>query len=102
MPFTFAAPFGAAFSSMATGRLKIPVIFVLLLSAVLQILGFALLATLPKTVAVPARSYGFQIIAGYGCGITISLPALVIPFLVKAKHRGRNLSSQNWLTYLFV
>jgi hypothetical protein len=88
MPFTFAALFGAAWSSVVTGRFRIPVIFVLLLSGVLQILGFSLLGTLPKTMAVPARMYGFQVIAGFGCGISISLPALAIPFIVDVKHRG--------------
>ncbi|KAF2016768.1 putative multidrug resistance protein fnx1 [Aaosphaeria arxii CBS 175.79] len=93
MPFTFAAPLGAAWSSAATGKYKIPPIFILMVSASLQILGFALLATLPNSVAVPARSYGFQIVAGFGCGITISLPALVIPFLVEIKHRAVGLGA---------
>ncbi|PVI01613.1 MFS general substrate transporter [Periconia macrospinosa] len=88
MPFTFAAPLGAAWASSVTGRYKVPVIFVLFISAALQILGFSLLATLPDTMNVPARMYGFQIIAGFGCGITISLPAVVMPFIVDAKHRA--------------
>lgn len=87
MPFTFSAPLGAAFSTVVAGRLKIPVIFVLFFSAILQVLGFALLATLPQTVAVPSQLYGFQIIAGFGCGITIALPAVAMPFIVDAKHR---------------
>ena len=91
MPFTFAAPFGAVWGSGAVSKYNVPVVFVLLIAAFLQIIGFSLLSTLPFTQSVPHRMYGFQIIAGFGCGISINLPALVVPHIVEPKHRGMSL-----------
>ena len=89
MPFTFSAPLGSIFGS-AVANNKVPPIFLLLLAAILELIGFACLATLPESAAVSARTYGFQIIAGFGCGITISTSLLMVPFVTDFQHRGKS------------
>lgn len=90
MPFTFAAPFGSLTGSSLANKLKLPVVFIVLISAVLQTIGFALLATIPDSShSIPARIYGFQIIAGFGCGINISTLILIIPFVVENRDKGK-------------
>ena len=88
MPFTFAAPIGSAFSSIVAGKLKIPAIYMVFLSGILQTIGFALLASLPESSHIPARTYGYQVIAGFGCGINISTLLLMIPFVVEVRDKG--------------
>jgi hypothetical protein len=89
MPFTFAAPIGSVFSSILAGKLKTPAIYMVFLSGVLQTIGFALLASLPESSQIPARTYGFQVIAGFGCGINISTLLLMVPFVVEARDKGK-------------
>jgi hypothetical protein len=76
MPFTFITPFGSAIASTVAGKLKIPVVYIVSLSGVLQTLEFGLLASLPTSGDIPTRIYGFQVIAGFGCGINISAQRL--------------------------
>jgi hypothetical protein len=89
MPFTFAAPVGTAIASVLIGKFKVPVLFVVLLSGILQTIGFSLMATLPTDGNVPARIYGFQVIAGFGCGINISTLILLVPFVVQSRDKGQ-------------
>ena len=106
MPFTFAAPLGSAFSSMAAGKLRIPVVYVVLCAGVLQVIGYALLASLPASTKIVAREYGYQVIAGFGCGINISTLLLIVPFVVEGRDKGEqprfprssstNLHAQRW------
>jgi Na+-driven multidrug efflux pump len=89
MPFTFAAPVGSVIASVVSGKLKAPAVWVVLCSAILQVVGFALLSTLPETSSIPARTYGYQIIAGFGCGMNISMLVLMVPFSVEFRDRGK-------------
>ncbi|KAJ8132387.1 hypothetical protein O1611_g1236 [Lasiodiplodia mahajangana] len=80
IPFTAVIPVGSIFASILAGKFKIPPIYLLILGSVLQVLGFALIGTLPSTLSIPDRIYGFQILAGWGCGINFSLLFILIPF----------------------
>ncbi|KAH7070078.1 major facilitator superfamily domain-containing protein, partial [Paraphoma chrysanthemicola] len=86
MPFTFAAPLGSAIASILAK--KGPAVYVVILSGVLQTIGFALLASVPVSTSVPARVYGFQVIAGFGCGINISTLLLLVPFVVQYRDKA--------------
>jgi hypothetical protein len=94
MPFTFMAPVGSAVASTVAGKLKVPVLYIVLLSGVLQTLGFGLLASMPTSADIPARIYGFQVIAGFGCGINISTLLLLVPFVVETRDKGKTSTFQ--------
>ncbi|KAI1191926.1 putative multidrug resistance protein fnx1 [Nemania serpens] len=81
IPFTVAIPLGSIFASGLAGRAKVPPLYLLLLGSVLQVLGFVLIGTIPSTLDVPSRIYGFQVLAGWGCGINFSLLFILIPFV---------------------
>lgn len=89
MPFTFAAPLGSAFSSVIAGKLRVPVLYLVVFAGILQTMGFALLASLPETSHIEPRGYGFQILAGFGCGINISTLLLIVPFVVGGRDKGK-------------
>jgi hypothetical protein len=89
MPFTFAAPVGSMVSALIAGKMKIPPIYIVLFASVLQVIGFSLLSTLPaSSELLPAQS-GYEVIAGFGSGINISLLMLMTPFSVKSKDKGQ-------------
>ncbi|KAI0868252.1 putative multidrug resistance protein fnx1 [Hypoxylon argillaceum] len=83
IPFTAVIPIGSIFASIMAGKVKIPPVYLLILGSVLQVLGFALIGTLPSTLDIPARIYGFQVLAGWGCGINFSLLFILIPFVTE-------------------
>ncbi|KAI1342767.1 putative multidrug resistance protein fnx1 [Xylariaceae sp. FL0016] len=83
IPFTVMVPLGTIFASTLAGKLKIPILYIFLAGASLQVLGFALLGTLPTSLTIPSRIYGFQVIAGWGCGMNFSLLLVAVPFVVQ-------------------
>lgn len=99
LPFTLALPAGSICASRIAGKLKVPPLFLLLAGSCLQITGFALLGTLPFTHEAPASIFGYQIIAGWGCGMNFSLLFVMIPFVIEKKYLGKTLQS---LRYVFL
>ncbi|KAI1244498.1 hypothetical protein MGN70_014370, partial [Eutypa lata] len=86
IPFTVTMPLGIIFASAIAGKFKIPPLYLLLAGSCLQVLGFALLGTLPVTLEVPRQIYAFEIIAGWGCGMNYTLLFLMIPFVNKNRY----------------
>jgi len=93
IPFTAVIPIGSIFASIMCGKIKIPPVYLLLVGSALQVLGFALIGTLPSTLSIPSRIYGFQILAGWGCGINFSLLFILIPFITEKRDSGMLLST---------
>lgn len=93
MPFTFAAPLGSMASAIVASKMQVPPIYLVIFASVLQIIGFALLSTLPASSELIPAQYGYEVIAGFGCGINISLLMLMAPFSVTDQDKGKlNLS----------
>ncbi len=91
MPFTFAAPVGSAVSALIAGKRKVPPIYLVMCASVLQIIGFALLSTSAYSPKVAAAQYGYEVIAGFGCGINISILVLITPFSVEKRDQGTSI-----------
>jgi hypothetical protein len=90
IPFTAIIPFSAGLATSLAGKRKIPPIYLILAGSCFQVLGFALMGTLPSTLDIPARIYGYEIIAGWGCGINFALLFLMIPAVAEDGNKGKN------------
>lgn len=88
IPFTAAIPLSSIVASGLAGKRKVPPLYLIIVGSCLQIIGFALMATLPSSLDVPDRLYGFEVIAGWGCGINFSLLFLMIPFVIEKREQG--------------
>lgn len=88
IPFSLAAPFGSVVSAIMAKAAKLPLVYMIMFAAALQVIGFALLSTLATTKAVSPAQYGYQIIAGFGCGVNISMLVLITPFCVQERDKG--------------
>lgn len=88
MPFTFAAPIGSIIAAVIAGKLKVPPIYIVIFASMLQVIGFVLLSTLPASPRLVAAQYGYEVIAGFGCGINISTLVLMTPFSVQKRDNG--------------
>ncbi|KAF2970349.1 hypothetical protein GQX73_g3234 [Xylaria multiplex] len=100
IPFTAVIPLGSIFASILAGKLKIPPVYLLILGSALQVLGFALMGTLPSTLDIPSRIYGFQVIAGWGCGINFSLLFILIPFVNEKRDNATALGAGSQFRFM--
>ncbi|KAI4244752.1 MAG: hypothetical protein LQ352_006726, partial [Teloschistes flavicans] len=73
----------AIVSSVLTEKKRVPPMYTLFAAASLQILGLALMTGLSTTQrAFPAEQYGYEIIMGFGFGLSISTLIMTIPVVV--------------------
>ncbi|GAP85769.1 putative major facilitator superfamily transporter [Rosellinia necatrix] len=80
-------PLGIVTSNTATGRLRVPFIYPLLVGATLQTLGFALLSTLPSTLQSPPAQYGYSVLSGIGMGVSVGAFYVISPIAVEKKYQ---------------
>ncbi|KAK9413398.1 putative Major facilitator superfamily (MFS) profile domain-containing protein [Seiridium unicorne] len=95
IPFTLAAPLGSVIAPTIAKMTKIPPIYLVLFAALCQVIGLALISTLPNSRAIIKAQYGYEIIAGFGCGINITLLVLMTPFCVQERDKGMSFLEPN-------
>lgn len=88
IPFSFAIPVATIFAAGIAGKRKVPLIYIFVIGSCFQVLGFALLSTLPVSLTIPARVYGYEILAGWGCGMQFSLLSIAIPLVNESRDRA--------------
>ncbi|KAI1078176.1 putative multidrug resistance protein fnx1 [Whalleya microplaca] len=88
IPFTVAIPVASIVASIIAGKLKFPPIYLIMIGSCLQVIGFALLGTLPSGHDIPPRIYGAEFITGCGCGINFSLLFILIPFVIEKRYQS--------------
>lgn len=85
-------PLGSGFSGFLIQRLKIPPFYILIVAALLQTIGLALMGTLSTTqTKVPSAQYGYQVILGLGIGFSLSSIIIAAPTVIKDKDTGNYL-----------
>ncbi|KAF3013530.1 hypothetical protein E8E14_009194 [Neopestalotiopsis sp. 37M] len=85
LSYSATLPFGIILASALTGKFQLPFLYTLILAASLQIIGFALLSTLPTSVETWPGQYGYNVIAGLGIGISIGAFFAMGPVAVDKK-----------------
>jgi hypothetical protein len=83
LPFTVTIGLGAAVTSKLTAHGRVPPIVVLFVATVLQVLGMGLLYSIPIGTGVPAKLYGFQVLVGFGVGLSLTTLLNAMPFVVE-------------------
>jgi hypothetical protein len=69
--------------------LKLPLLYLVLLASAVQVLSYPLLGTLSEFLSISASQYVYQIIAGFGCGINITLLVVMTPLTVEKRDNGK-------------
>lgn len=88
LPFTIPCAIASALTGAFTSGLKTPPVFVILVGGILQTLGLALSYKLPAGLDVPASQYGFEALAGFGVGLSLTTLLGFTPFVVEKSDRG--------------
>ncbi|KAL3448147.1 major facilitator superfamily domain-containing protein [Aspergillus insuetus] len=84
LPYAMLAPIGSLLSNIIFMRRPVP-IPLLLAGATFQVLGLALLVAEPVRESLPAKLYGYEIIAGMGVGITFGTLVTITPSSVEPR-----------------
>lgn len=90
LPFGATFPVGAVFSAGVGGKLQVPGLFLAMFGAVIQVVGFALLSTLPSTMHIDPAIYGYEVLCGLGTGITYQILYLMVPFTADDRDKGES------------
>ncbi|KAI9042371.1 putative benzoate 4-monooxygenase cytochrome P450 [Aspergillus affinis] len=85
LPFTLSIAIASASAGGLTARGRFPPIAVFAIGAALQVVGIALLYSVYPSSALPARIYGYQILAGVGVGLSLTTTFNIMPFIVDSK-----------------
>ncbi|ROW13544.1 hypothetical protein VPNG_04491 [Cytospora leucostoma] len=80
LPFGAAFPVGSVGSANIASKLRVPGVYLVLVGAVLQVIGYALLSTLDGSTTIQPAIYGYQILCGVGSGISYQVLYLLVPF----------------------
>jgi hypothetical protein len=102
IPFGVALSVGTITSANMARRSSLPAVYSVIVGALLQVIGFALLASSGTWVEIPAAIYGYLVIAGFGCGVSYQTLMLFIPAAAEKRdhgeHRPLNLAGCERLT----
>ncbi|KAH9887452.1 MFS multidrug transporter-like protein [Xylariomycetidae sp. FL2044] len=96
-PFGLSFPVGGVMCARIASKFRLPPIFLILFGAALQLIGFTLLYTLPGTTAILPQTYGYQFVAGFGCGASYQCLYLMIPFVAEKRDQPVALGAANQL-----
>ena len=88
LPFSVLVPIGASATAALVGKTKIPPIYMSFFGSAMQVVGFALLSTLPLNTHDNQSQYGYQAIAGFAIGINLGCLTLMAPFAVEKRDKG--------------
>ena len=100
LPFSVLVPIGASVTSAIAGRTKIPPIYLSFCGSALQVVGFALLSTLPLNTNDNRAQYGYQAIAGFAIGINLACLTLMAPLAVEKRDKCKSFLSLAFATKL--
>jgi hypothetical protein len=84
LPYAMLAPIGSLVSNIIFMRRPVPLLL-LVAGAGFQIVGLALLVSDPVREYIPAKLYGYEILAGFGVGITFGTLVTITPASVEAR-----------------
>ncbi|KAL9609135.1 MAG: hypothetical protein Q9167_006079 [Letrouitia subvulpina] len=85
IPYSVVAALGSAIANVVCAKARIPLLYFLLVGAVLHVLGLTLLSTVSSAGPFPVAGYGYEVLAGAGVGITFGILILAVPYTVEAR-----------------
>lgn len=89
IPFTVLSPVGSMLSPGLAKAFKLPLWYFLAAGSAVQLIAFALLGSLPSDHTIRAREYGYLILGGFGCGLSIPILSLMTPFATEKRDHGK-------------
>jgi MFS family permease len=85
LPFAVFTPFGAAITAVICKNKRVAPLYMGFFGVILQVIGLALLASVPASNPGWTAIYGFQALIGLGAGCNIGLVTIVMPYVVEPR-----------------
>ncbi|KAI9710155.1 MAG: hypothetical protein M1820_002957 [Bogoriella megaspora] len=82
LAFAIMTAVGSFWAAMVASKFKVPPVFILIIGAGLQVVGAALLSTIPIEENIWPGQYGYQVLLGLGMGANGALLAVMTPFAI--------------------
>ncbi|KAL9618383.1 MAG: hypothetical protein Q9160_006891 [Pyrenula sp. 1 TL-2023] len=79
LPYTLSVAVGSAFCGVFTKRLKMPLYLVVAFGMILQVVGLTLSYTRPISLKSNSSEFGYEVLAGFGVGLSLTVLLLVTP-----------------------
>lgn len=95
LPFSGASAVATVVSGKLVSKLKVPSIYIIVVGAIFQVIGYAFLGTLQPSQSIPKKIYGFQVIAGVGCAFSYSNLMMLVAFVVEKRDAAVTLGAMN-------
>lgn len=92
IPLTIMSPMGATICAAASGKSRLPPIYLLSVSSIIQVIALAWLAQINPLRVPWSGQYGFQAMAGIGLGLGIGAQVLLMPFVIEKRDLGTFMS----------
>lgn len=73
---------------MIAVKTRIPPIFLIIAGSIIELIGLALLTTLPEDGTFTHAIYGYQVLTGLGIGFVMGITSVLPPHLVEARDLG--------------
>lgn len=89
LPLAFSSPVGSFSSAILSGKLKVPPVFLLIAASVLQTIGAALLSTIPIGTEIEPAQYGYEVLLGFGLGLSIPTLLNMVPVAFQRRDQGQ-------------
>ena len=87
LPFALTCAIGSVVTAGVAGKAKIPPIYLMLGGSAIQVVGFALLSTAPKTTRISHAQYGYEAISGFAVGVNLCCLIMMTPFAVEKRDK---------------
>ncbi|KAL9116207.1 MAG: hypothetical protein Q9227_000578 [Pyrenula ochraceoflavens] len=93
IPFGVGIPIGAGLTASICGKGRMPIIYMLIPSVVLQILGLVFMSRLTVAHITWGGQYGLQFVTSLGCGFSIGVVTLMTPFVIEKRDLATSTSA---------
>ncbi|KAF2471879.1 putative multidrug resistance protein fnx1 [Lindgomyces ingoldianus] len=93
VPFSIPVPVGAGLVAALCGKRRLPPIYLLFVGSTLQLLGLVFMSRMTLDEIQWQGQYGLQTIAGLGCGLTIGVSTLLMPFVIEKRDLATSTSA---------
>ncbi|KAI8943272.1 hypothetical protein NX059_001292 [Plenodomus lindquistii] len=85
IPFGVATPVGAAISAAICAKRRVPVVYLLFPAAIFQVLGLVFMSRMALDDIRWTGQYGLQFLTGFGCGVSIGVVTLMVPYAIEKR-----------------
>lgn len=88
LPYAVLNSLGSVVEPYIAKRFQLPPLYIILIGAIFQVIGIALLSISPASEEITAAIYVYEGLAGFGAGVNLACLIVITPFNIEKKDKG--------------